>query len=126
MKTLHFTLTAFIAIVWLINGLVCKILNFVPRHTEIVAEILGDEYSRTLTILIGILEVIMALWVISKFKSRLNAIIQITAVMAMNVLEFILVPNLLLWGKFNFLFALLFVFIIYLNEFKLNKKIESI
>nr|WP_292246230.1 DoxX-like family protein [Mesonia sp.] len=112
--------------VWLINGLVCKILNFVPRHTEIVAEILGDEYSRTLTILIGILEVIMALWVISKFKSRLNAIIQITAVMAMNVLEFILVPNLLLWGKFNFLFALLFVFIIYLNEFKLNKKIESI
>ncbi len=68
----------------------------------------------------------MALWVISKFKSRLNAIIQITAVMAMNVLEFILVPNLLLWGKFNFLFALLFVFIIYLNEFKLNKKIESI
>lgn len=68
----------------------------------------------------------MAFWVISKFKSRLNAIIQITVVMAMNVLEFILVPKLLLWGKFNFLFALLFVFIIYLNEFKLNKKIESI
>ena len=68
----------------------------------------------------------MAFWVISKFKSRLNAIIQITVVMAMNVLEFILVPNLLLWGKFNFLFALLFAFIIYLNEFKLNKKIESI
>lgn len=68
----------------------------------------------------------MAFWVISKFKSRLNAIIQITVVMAMNILEFILVPNLLLWGKFNFLFALLFVFIIYLNEFKLNKKIESI
>lgn len=68
----------------------------------------------------------MAFWVISKFKSRLNAIIQITVVMAMNFLEFILVPKLLLWGKFNFLFALLFVFIIYLNEFKLNKKIESI
>ena len=40
----------------------------------------------------------------------------------MNALEFILVPDLLLWGKFNSLFALLLIAVIYINEFRLNKK----
>jgi len=31
----------FIALIWLINGLFCKLLNFVPRHEEIVKRILG-------------------------------------------------------------------------------------
>ena len=67
----------------------------------------------------------MAIWVLSKFKSRLNAIVQIVIVGIMNALEFILVPELLLWGKLNSLFALLFIMVVYFNEFYLNKKITQ-
>lgn len=65
----------------------------------------------------------MAVWIISKFKSKLNAIIQILVVGTMNILEFIFVPDLLLWGRFNSVFALLFIGIVYYNEFVLNKKL---
>jgi len=111
-----------IAIVWLINGLFCKILNLVPRHQEIVSRILGDTYSREMTFTIGVLEILMVIWILSKFKSKINAITQILIVLVMNVIEFIQVPDLLLWGKLNIVFALLFSVIIYLNEFKLNIK----
>ena len=111
-----------IAIVWLINGLFCKILNLVPRHQEIVSRILGDRYSREMTFTIGVLEILMVIWILSKFKSKINAITQILIVLVMNVIEFIQVPDLLLWGKLNIVFALLFSVIIYLNEFKLNIK----
>ena len=94
-----------------------------PRHQRIVARILGDDYSRTLTILIGLLEVVMAIWVVFKFKSRLNSIIQIFLVMTMNILEFIFAPDLLLWGRLNLVFALLFAGIIYYNAFVLYDKL---
>jgi hypothetical protein len=116
-------LTFCIAIVWMVNGLFCKVLNLAPRHEQIVAGILGDDYSSILTILIGFSEIFMAIWVLSKFKSRLNAIAQIIIVGLMNILEFILVPDLLLWGKLNSLFAFLFIMVVYFNEFYLNKKI---
>jgi uncharacterized membrane protein YphA (DoxX/SURF4 family) len=111
-----------IAIVWIANGLLCKVLNLVPRHEQIVARILGDEFSRPLTILIGISEIGMAIWFLSGIKSRLNTIAQIGIVATMNILEFILVPDLLLWGKLNSMFALLFIFVVYFNHFHLNKK----
>ena len=94
-----------ITLVWIANGLLCKVLNFVPRHEQIVARILGDEYSRPLIILIGISEIGMAIWFLSGIKSRLNTIAQIVIVATMNILEFILVPDLLLWGKLNSMFA---------------------
>ena len=114
--------TYFIAAVWFINGFFCKVLHLVPRHEQIVARILGNDYSRPLTLLIGISEIIMAVWIISQYKTRLNSILQILVVATMNTLEFILVPDLLLWGKFNSLFAFIFIVIIYINEFYLNKK----
>lgn len=122
-KNLHKVLTLLISTVWLLNGLICKVLNFIPRHEQIVASILGEDYSRPLTILIGLSEIIVAVWVISKFKSKLNAIAQILVVAIMNILEFILVPDLLLWGRFNSMFALLFIGIVYYNEFVLNNKL---
>ena len=122
-KKLHKALTLLISVVWLANGLFCKVLNLVPRHEQIVARILGEDYSRPLTILIGLSEVVMAVWVLSKFKSKLNAITQILIVALMNTLEFILVPDLLLWGRLNSLFALLFISLVYYNEFVLNKKL---
>ena len=114
--------TVIIAAVWLVNGIYCKILNFVPRHELIVAGILGEKFSRPITIIIGILEVLMAIWFLSRIKTRLNALAQISIVATMNILEFILVPDLLLWGKWNSAFAFLFIVLVYLNEFKLNKK----
>lgn len=111
-----------IALVWIVNGLFCKVLNFVPRHEQIVARILGDEYSRLLTILIGISEIGMAIWFLSGKKSRLNTIAQIGIVATMNILEFILAPDLLLWGKLNSFFAFLFILVVYYYHFHLNKK----
>lgn len=114
-------LTYFIAIVWLINGLFCKVLNFVPRHQEIVARILGNDGSRLLTFLIGLSEIAMAIWIISGARTRVNTIIQILVIATMNTLEFLLAPDLLLWGRANAVFAFLFICIIYYNEFRLNK-----
>ena len=64
----------------------------------------------------------MAVWIISRIKQRLNAITQIIIIAVMNTLEFLLVPDLLLWGKLNSLFAFTFILFIYYNEFVLNTK----
>ena len=125
LQNLHKTLTFLVALIWLANGLVCKVLNLVPRHEQIVARILGDENSRLFTILIGLSEIIMAIWILTKFKSKLNAIAQISIVAVMNIIEFILVPELLLWGRFNITFAFIFISIVYYNEFILNKKLNQ-
>ncbi len=119
---IHRTLSYFTAAVWIANGLLCKVLNLVPRHEQIVARILGDAYSRPFTILIGTSEIAIAIWILSGIKSRLNALFQIAVVATMNILEFILVPDLLLWGKFNSVFALLFLVVVYVNEFHFNKR----
>jgi len=126
MKEIHPLLNYCIAVVWIINGLVCKVLNLVPRHEEIVSRILSAHYSRTLTVLIGISEIIMAIWIMVRIHTKLNAITQIIIVAAMNILEFILVPDLLFWGRFNSVFALLFILLIYFNEFSFKSKISKI
>ena len=115
-------LTYCITTVWIANGLFCKVLNLVPRHEQIVGRILGNDYSRLLTILIGLSEIIMAVWILSGYKTKLNAITQISVVAIMNTLEFIIVPDLLFWGKLNSLFAFIFILVVYFNEFYFNKK----
>lgn len=121
-NTIHKSLTLVIALVWLINGLFCKVLDLVPRHREIIAAILGKEHADILTLLIGISEIVMAMWIVSGFKSRFNAALQIVIILTMNLLEFFLVPDLLLWGYGNLPFAVLLIGIVYYNEFVLNKK----
>ena len=90
-----------------------------------VGRILNLENPRFFTILIGLSEMIKALWIVSRFQSKLNAIAQIFIIGLMNILEFILVPDLLLWGKLNIIFAFLFVLCIYYKEFILKKQIEN-
>jgi hypothetical protein len=124
-KVIHKLLTYCIAAIWLINGLFCKVFNLVPRHHEIVAQILGKKYSTPFTFLIGISETVMAIWILTGIKSRLNAITQIIIIAAMNTLEFFLVPDLLLWGRYNAAFALLLIIAVYYNEFYLNKKLAQ-
>jgi hypothetical protein len=111
-------LTYVIALVWLVNGLYCKLLNGVPRHQEIVGWILGTQHSALLTKWIGVGEVLMAIWVVSGYWRRQNAMVQIGIVLLMNILEFVLVPHLLLWGKLNLVFALLFAVVIWWWAFR--------
>jgi hypothetical protein len=122
--TLYRIITYLVALVWLINGLVCKVLNFVPRHHLIVARILGREYSSLITFTIGIAEITMAIWIITRIQPKLNAIVQILIIGTMNTLEFLLAPDLLLWKRFNAVFAFLFICLIFYNEFILKKKIQ--
>lgn len=119
---IHKILTILISLVWLINGLYAKVLGFVPRHQEIVARILGGEISFIAVKVIGVLEICMFVWVISRKFSRLAAIVQIVIVMTMNILEFIFVPDLLLFGRMNIIIAIVFVSIIYVNEFLIKPK----
>lgn len=121
-RKIHKLLVYFSAAVWLVNGLFCKVLNLVPRHEEIVRRILGGEYSAFLTRAIGTAEIFMAIWILIRFMPRFNALTQIIIVAVMNIIEFILVPDLLLWGKLNALLASLFIALIGFNEFYLTEK----
>jgi hypothetical protein len=118
-------LTYLIAATWLINGLVCKVMNLVPRHQLIVARFFGNGYAPLLTKIIGASEILMAFWILSRIKPKLNAVIQILVIAIMNMLEFLFAPDLLLWGRLNLFFAFLLILVIYYNEFVLNKKIET-
>ena len=120
----HKSITYCIASVWIVNGLFCKVLNLVPRHQEIVQRItnLNQSNANLLTFIIGVSEIVIAIWIISGYKSNLNAIFQIIIVAIINIIEFMVVPDLLLWGKLNSIFAFLFILIVYYNEFIFNKK----
>lgn len=119
---IHKILTILISLVWLINGLYAKVFGFVPRHQEIAAKILGNGISFIAVKVIGVLEIGMFIWVISRKYSRLAAIMQITVVLTMNVLEYIIAPELLLFGRLNIVIAVFFVSVVYFNEFILKPK----
>lgn len=100
------------ATVWLVNGVWCKIMDGVPRHREIVARILGEEHSLLLTRLIGVGEVVMAVWILSGIRWRWSCAVQIAAVVAMNAVELALAPDLLLFGRYNALVALAYIAVV--------------
>lgn len=120
-NTIKNVLTIAIALVWLINGLFCKVLNMVPRHQAIVAQILGDDYAYLATKLIGCAEILMFVWILSRIKPRFCALSQIAIVGLMNIIEFFWVPNLLLFGHLNALFAAIFMLVVYLQQFVLHQ-----
>lgn len=121
-RTLHRLVTLAIALVWIGFGLVCKVLDLVPRHEEIVARILGGELSGPITRSIGGLEVLMGLWVASGIRSRSCAIVQMVLVGVMNALEISLAADLLLWGPFNAVFAVGLIALVWFNEWVLGKR----
>jgi hypothetical protein len=109
------------ALVWLVNGVWCKILDGVPRHREIVARILGEEHSLVLTRLIGFGEVFMAAWILSGIRWKWGCAAQIAAVVMMNVIEFIVVPDMLLFGRINSLVALAYIMVVAWAGFRPGK-----
>jgi hypothetical protein len=115
----------FIAAVWMVSGLFCKVLNLVPRHREIITRILGDGHAQLWTSLVGFAEMGMGIWIFSGVAARLNAVIQIIAIATMNALEFTLAPDLLLWGRLNALFAFLFTLLIGYNNFRLKDHVVT-
>lgn len=119
--TIRTVLKILISLVWLVNGLFCKVLNFVPRHELIVGRILGTEYAPILTKTIGVLEILMFIWILSGIKSRVCSIVQILIVLTMNLIEFFVAPDLLLFGKANLLVALAFTGVLVVYEFILTQ-----
>jgi len=105
--------------VWLVMGLYCKLLGRVPRHEQIVAEVLGPEHAAAWTRAIGIGEILLGLWIATGWRRKTGAILQISLVMLMNALEMWRASDLLLWGPANFLFALMFCGLVYWNAFRL-------
>lgn len=95
-------------------------LGLVPRHQEIVAQILGPSFAEPLTILIGLSEIAMGLWILTGKQKRFTAAVQIGIVLTMNLLETFLARDLLLWGSWNLLFALLFCGLVYFHGFVLK------
>jgi hypothetical protein len=89
--------TVALAAVWLGNGLLAKVLGFVPRHEEIVARFFGDAHARGIVVAIGLGEIAMAAWIVSGYRRRRCALAQATLVVAMNGLELWRARDLLLF-----------------------------
>jgi DoxX-like family len=107
------TAQLFIVLVWFVNGLWCKVLGFVPRHREIVGQLLGSAYATEITKAIGLAELLMVVWILSRIYPRVCAMMQIGVVLLMNTIEFIAVPELLLFGRLNMVLAILFSGLVY-------------
>lgn len=121
-KTAWWIISLCIILVWFINGFFCKLLNLVPRHELIVAEILGAGIASVLIKIIGLLEILMCVWIISGIRTKLCAAVQITVIGTMNLIEYFLAQDLLLFGKLNLLLAILLMLVIFLNEFRIRDR----
>jgi hypothetical protein len=88
-----------VASVWLVHGLYNKLLGGSARHLAIVQSVPGLEGTPGEHALaaIGILEVGIAVWVLSAWSPRLCAATQTIALLSMNGLELTFARDLLLW-----------------------------
>jgi hypothetical protein len=93
-----FRITAQIVIgsVWVFHGLYSKILNGIPRHRLIVAQILGAANAGIATKIIGLLEVLLGLWTYTGWQPLGCAMMQSLAIASMNTLEILLARELLI------------------------------
>ncbi|HKV25313.1 MAG TPA: DoxX-like family protein [Candidatus Acidoferrum sp.] len=85
---------ASIALVWLYEGLWCKILGGVKLQVEVVQAVprLGPRFGAAFLKLLGLLEIAIAVWVISGFAPAACAIVQTALLLALNA-------NGLLWAR---------------------------
>lgn len=90
---------ALLAGVWLANGLVAKVLGFVPRHRAIVARFFGDARAPFLTRMIGLGEIGMAVWILSGLQRPWCFAAQAILIVTMNALELLRARDLLLFPR---------------------------
>lgn len=95
-KIIHLFLTLLIGGVWVFHGLYSKISDGIPRHRQIIERILGTSIVDPATLVIGVLEVMLGLWVFSRIWRRACALVQTLALVAMNFLEILLAKDLLI------------------------------
>lgn len=83
-----------IAAVWIYEGLWCKLLGRLPSQLAIVEEVprFTASFANRLLRLLGIAEVLLALWVLSGIASPLCAVAQIAFLIVLN-------GNGLLWAR---------------------------
>ena len=92
-------IAAAVASVWLVHGLYNKLLGGSPRHLAIVQSVPGLEgdAGRAALTLIGVFEVAIAVWIVSRRAPRTCAAVQTVALLSMNVVELTYARRLLLW-----------------------------
>jgi hypothetical protein len=75
-----------IALVWLYEGLWCKVLGGLPSHAAVISSVpfIGPAGSRVALIALGLVECGIAAWVSSGKKMRQAAIVQTVLLVAMN------------------------------------------
>ena len=77
---------ASIALVWLYEGLWCKLLGGVPRQAEVIAAapFIGPATAGAALITLGLAECGIAAWVLSGWRMRPAALVQTVLLIAMN------------------------------------------
>lgn len=75
------------ALVWIAFGLGAKVLHLVPRHEAIVAAVLGEAVAGPVTVLVGLAETLLGVWILTRRWPRLCALVQTFAIASMNTLE---------------------------------------
>lgn len=75
-----------IALVWLYQGLWCKVLGGSAHHLAVVAAVpfIGPAASRAVVMVLGLIECALAVWVLSRRQLRKAAIGQTGLLAAMN------------------------------------------
>ncbi len=75
-----------IALVWLYQGLWCKVLGGVPHHQAVVSAVpfIGPAGSRAVLIVLGLIECGLAAWVLSGWQLAKAAAAQTVLLVAMN------------------------------------------
>lgn len=75
-----------IALVWLYEGLWCKLLGEMPHHAEVIASVpfIGPAAARAALIALGLAECGIAVWVLSGARMRVAALVQTILLVAMN------------------------------------------
>jgi uncharacterized membrane protein YphA (DoxX/SURF4 family) len=92
-------MTIALAAVWLVHGLYNKLLGGSPRHLAIVQSVPGLQgiAGERMLVAVGIVEVGVAIWMLSRRAPRWCAALQTVLLLSMNVLELTFARHLLLW-----------------------------
>ena len=90
---------SFVAGTWLVHGLYNKLLGGAPRHLAIVQAVpgLAGAAGEYMLAAVGVFEVAVAAWVLSRRAPRLCAATQTAVLLSMNLVELSFARHLLLW-----------------------------
>ena len=90
---------SFVAGIWLVHGLYNKLLGGAPRHLAIVQAVpgLAGAAGEYMLAAVGVFEVAVAAWVLSRRAPRLCALTQTAVLLSMNLVELSFARHLLLW-----------------------------